>query len=129
MIDIREGPICWVNLKKRETRPQYGQPSVTWYSEYGIPDPQVMTGVPEVSLKTARIKHFPLFGEVVDLRWTGKDFNSGLIDRLTSDFSLKRAIMDSYDLEIDAKPSHSCWILTARELDAHGGNYGTAIWP
>ncbi len=45
VIDLPEGPIRWVTLKRDES----GY-STTCYSEYGIPGPQVAPGVPKVWL-------------------------------------------------------------------------------
>ena len=108
VIDIPEGPIRWVTLKCDES--EY---STTCYSEYGIPDPQVVPGVPKVWLMTVHLKSFPLLGKVVDLQWRGQDSQSGLIDRLMSDFSTRQAIMNIHALEIETYPSHGSWILTA----------------
>ena len=42
-----------------------------------------------MKISTARKKTFPLFGKVVDVKWKGKDCNTGLIDTISNDEAVK----------------------------------------
>ena len=137
VIDVNGSPISWVNIKKSVLTGHEVTDSNAefWSIEYGVPDSKIAPAFPKfpkVRIKTTRVKAFPLFGEVVSLRWKGKDFSLGIIDYLNGDVSLHRPIIVSCDLEIGAYPGHSCWILTARTWEADeswlgGGFRGTFI--
>ena len=118
LIEIPEGPIRWVNVRK-ETRQDL--PDV-YYTDYGVPDPRLEPNFSKtVRIKSVRKKNFPLLGEVVDLRWEllweGEDFGLAVINRLNSDFRLKEPIMKSRDVTIDTHGDHSCWIISTKTRD------------
>ena len=111
VIEIVEGPIRWINVR---TIPivAIGLESErhTYELVYGVPDPKVQSGFPEVRLEAIDVIRWGLVS--IGVRWQGKDFGLRLIDRLNDDVSPK-PIMDKCDLEIAANPEHSCWIVTA----------------
>ena len=80
--------------------------------DYVVPDPKVYPEFPKVTIRTVRVKGFPLFGKVIDLRWEGEDFGLGIIDHLNSDISIRGSLMNSYDLKVMVDPVHSCWALS-----------------
>ncbi|MFC1984460.1 hypothetical protein ACFLU0_00395 [Chloroflexota bacterium] len=86
VIDIPEGPIRWINLVKRD-RSRNSPPR--WWVVFGIPDERPNSKYQAVRIKTVRKKTFPLFGKVVDVRWKGKDYSTGLIDVLSNDEVVK----------------------------------------
>ena len=100
---------------------------------YGIPDSKVSDSYPKVKLYPSRIKTFPIFGKVVDVRWRGKDFGLGVADRLYEDILIRNQLMVSLGvaddtgsgteevlggsiggLHVTALPSHECWVISAR---------------
>jgi len=118
VIDIREGPIRWVNVVRRFS----GAPTFPTYQiKYGVPDPRLGPDSPEPQIKSVRKKDTPLVGNVVDLHWKGNDFGLGIISRLNNDVSLKHPIMESHDVTISTYVRHgifreypeaSTWIIT-----------------
>ena len=105
LVDIPEGPIRWINLR-RITHP------TDYFIDYGVPDLRLGPNSPKLLIKSVRIKNFPLLGEIVDLRWKGKDAGLGIIGLLNSDTSLKRPIMVSRDVYIQGYGKHRCWIIS-----------------
>ena len=81
--------IAWLNIRKVPELPGFP-------IDYVVPDPNVDPEFPKVIIRTLRVKAFPLFGEVIDLRWKGEDFGLGIIDRLNSDISIRYPLMNSY---------------------------------
>ncbi len=114
IIDTQDALIHWVNISK-DNDPDN---KALWYIEYGVPDSRITAGFPKVAIRTKRIKRVPILGKVIDLKWKGKDFGLGLIEGLSHDVSLKEQIMVAHDLDIDAYPEHSCWILTVEDVRA-----------
>ena len=114
IIDIQDALIHWVDVR-RDHDPDN---SASWYIEYGVLDSRITAGFPKVAIRTERIKRVLLFGKVVDLKWKGKDSGLGFIERLNQDVSLNKQIIYAHDLEIDAYPEHSCWILTVEDMIA-----------
>ena len=114
-IDVTSGPIRWVNFKEN----RYDEN--TKYMEYGVPDFKVKPTFPKVRIRSARVRSVPLVGNILDVRWRGKDFGLGLIDRLNGDVSLRQPMSNAFstgyligDLAIDAYPKNGCWILAER---------------
>lgn len=115
VIDIASGPIRWVNIKKDT----YGGGPVTltttgWDAEYGIPDSKIDTNFPVVRIETVLVKDLPVLGKVLNLGWKGNDVSLSVINRLTSDDSLRQLIFDFYELKIETYPKHGCWLLTVK---------------
>jgi len=123
VIDITEGPIRWVNVRKvTHSGGPEGGGGTDYYTEYGVPDSRLGPNSPKPQIKTVRMKTFPLFGKVVDLHWKGKDFGLEIISRLNSDTSLKDPIMRSRDVTIRAHGDHSCWIISTETRDIPSGD-------
>ena len=68
LIEIRDSPIRYVNLREHEGS-QYTNTAYT--NVYLVPDTRVPKGG-YLQLKSARVKTKPVFGRVVDLRWEAK---------------------------------------------------------
>ena len=109
LIEIYEGAIHWVNLVRKRM-----QTENWYYIKYGVPYPRLQPDSPHVRIKSVRIRTSPLFGQVVDLRWKGKDSGLGIISRLNSDISIKHPIMTQLncDVKIRAHGNHECWIIS-----------------
>ena len=86
VIDIPEGPVRWINILKRD-RGKDSPPR--WWVVFCIPDERPISKRQAVKISTARKKTFPLFGKVVDVKWKGKDCNTGLIDTISNDEAVK----------------------------------------
>lgn len=119
MIDIAEGPIRWVNVRKRQ--PRGPDASVAYYTDYGIHDSRLEPDSPRPRIESVRIKTSPLVGQVVDLRWRGEDFGLGIMGRLNSDVSIKGPIMRSRDVTIQAYSDHKCWTISTETRDRPSG--------
>lgn len=98
LIDIAEGPTRWINVVAVQ---QPNWVTNLWFI-YGVPDPRIEPNLTKVRIKSIRMKDFPLFGQVVDLRWKGKDIGLGIIERLNGDVLLKQPIISSCDAIITA---------------------------
>ena len=124
IIDIREGPIRWVNVGRigGDVDPVSGQ---LYYTDYGVPDPRLGRNIPRrrtTPLKPLEIhsvsKRSLLFlGKAIDLQWEGRDYGLGIVGRLNSDISIKQPIMESGDVTIRTYRIHRCWIITVETRD------------
>ena len=123
VIDIVEGPIRWINVTWG-TRASVAL-DTSWVDVYhslvfGVPDPKVRSGFPEVRLNAIPVRErerFWLSGRVIRVRWEGEDFGLGIVEHLSQNIQLPTASLESigevgYDFEIRARPDHGCWILT-----------------
>ena len=117
VIDVKRSPISWVNMLRRSALQTVS--GDVYAIEHGVPDSKITPVFPKVRIKATMVKDFPLFGEVVRLRWKGKDFSLGIIDYLNRDVSLPWPSIGS-GLEIGAYPAHSCWILTSVSSQRRG---------
>ena len=89
VIDIKEGPIRWINVVRGQA--PYGGP---FGSEYcGVPDSKITPGFPKVHIKAVPLRNFPIFGKTVGWEWKGQDFGLGVITALNEDNSLQRTVM------------------------------------
>jgi hypothetical protein len=86
VIDIPEGLVRWINILKKD-RSKDSPPR--WWIVFCIPDERPISKLQAVKISTARKKTFPLFGKVVDVKWKGKDCNTGLIDTISNDEAVK----------------------------------------
>jgi len=119
IIHVLDEPIRWINVRKETSG---GEHSTTYYyTEYGVPDSRLGPDSPEAQIETVRVKSFPLFGKVVDLRWEGRDSDLRIIGRLNSDDQLKQPIMESRDVTITAISDYSCWIMSTQTREVPSG--------
>ena len=84
IIDIPEGLIRWINV--RRVRSGGGGPAVGTYhyfTDYGVPDPKLGPDWRGKEIRSVRVKTFPLFGKVVELRWKGDDSSQKINHRLS----------------------------------------------
>jgi len=140
LIDILEGPIRWVNVRKETTSSgQPGGESTSYYTDYGIPDFRLGPDLSRLRIHSVRIKTFPLIGKVIDLQWKGKDYGLGIIGHLSSDDSIKPPMMRGRDVKISTNSDHRCWILSTKTWQAPSkelwecyqtiGRHLVAEWP
>jgi len=113
-VDIPDGPIRWCNLMEQQSwGPSPGGTKTNWFMRYGVPDQRLSLSLPEIKIKP-KLKKRGLLGTggVVDMQWEGKDGGIGIIDRLSSDVSLKSPIMNTGgDVEIRAYRRYGCWLI------------------
>ena len=104
VIDIGRGPIRWINVRV------YDQGENTVHiTEYGVPDSRHL---PEIEIDSVRVKTFPVFGRVIDVRWQGKDLGLRIVERLSSDAAIKGAIIGSGDeVAVVARGDHGGWLI------------------
>ncbi len=97
VVDISAGPITWVNVIKQDgsdrSPPQ-------WWFIFGVPDGRKMPKEGAIKLTTLRKKSFPIFGEVLDVSWRGKDMGSGLIGILSEDATIDEMIKRVKDMTV-----------------------------
>ena len=109
IIDIPEGPIHWVNVRKINDLDAGG--STDRYTEYLVPGPRIVSVLPRVHIWTEQVRDRWIFGEVVGLRWKGDDSGFGILNRLRFDLSLNPPLMNSGRVDI-FETRHGCWILS-----------------
>ncbi len=110
VIDIPRSPIRCVEV--RMLRDYEG---VTYWTEYVVPDSR---HIPEVSFRSMRVRTFPIFGRVIDVRWKGDDRGTGAIGRLTADLELNAAIVSAgAEIEVGSSPTRG-WFITHLSTDA-----------
>ena len=120
IIHVPDGPIRLIDVRKEHHGS--GDSSRTYYyTDYVVPDPRLEPDSPGAQIKAVRVKTFPLFGRVVDLRWEGWDSDLGIIGRLNRDDQLKQPIMESCDVTITAISDYSCWIMSTQTRDVPSG--------
>ena len=107
VIDILEGSIRWVNILKRDAG-QHNPPK--WWVVLGIPDERATSSRQQIKIKTVRKKNFPLFGKVVDVIWKGSEVDTGLVNTLTADVTIKTLSKSVGNLEI--KSQAQGWTVT-----------------
>lgn len=127
-IDITEGPICWVNVLRRQYSIPLGQLVTTYYAEYGVHVPRLkststmLTRIEQsFQIESVRLKASPFSSRVEDLRWEGEDLGLGIIERLNGDFQLKVVIMRNRDVQITARSdymTHKTYWVIRTEVDA-----------
>ena len=100
IIDIAEGPIAWVNVIKQDgsdkSPPQ-------WWFVFGIPDGRKMPNEGAIKLTTLRKKSFPIFGQVLDVTWRGKDMGTGLISVLSEDATVDELVKRVKDMTLQSR--------------------------
>ena len=122
VIDIADGPIPWVNVRKvvyQGGPPSSSGTSTTYYTDYGI---KVPYRLPRATIKSVRRKTFPVLGRVVDVDWRarGSDRGSALVAdvlrRLREDTWVREAIIATRDVRITGHLG-SFWVVSTETRD------------
>ena len=119
IIDIVDGPISWVNVRKVNSGSQ-DDASVDRYTDYGV---KVSYRLPNATISLVSRKNFPLLGEVDEADWRaeGSDTESGLVAgvlrRLWEDVQVRRAIIATRDVEI-TRSWLGCWVVSTDTNEA-----------
>ena len=115
IIDISEGPIKWCHVLRRDSKNNR-----KYRVEYAVPDSAIASKIHDISLshkqddisiKTDRVKKFPIFGKVVDMNWKSNRKNLKLVNSLNNDTTIKKTIMDTGNIEIRSYVEHGCWMI------------------
>jgi len=110
ILEIHQSPIRYV-----EVRLERDYEGVTYWTKYRIPDSRVIS---IVSIRSVRVRTFPIFGRVIDVRWDGDDGVTGAIEGLTADFELKAAIISAgAEIAVGSSPSDG-WFIRHPSTDA-----------
>lgn len=133
LIEIRDGPIRWVNVLRHAysgTAPGGG--GVIYTNVYLVHDRTTPKGG-NIELRSVRVKSVPVFGQVVDLRWEASlaktmmgrmpilkrkrvpvEMESNLIREMNEDISLKESLIRlKEDVTIHGFPGWG-WAMSAR---------------
>ena len=110
LIDIGQGSVRWINARVEDR----GETTVHM-TEYGVTDSRYL---PKIQIESVRVKTFPIFGRVIDVRWNGDDQGLGIVERLGSDSAIKDAIIGNGDeLTVVARRDQGYWLIR-REIRA-----------
>jgi hypothetical protein len=110
LVEIDRSPIHWANVTK-----WYNE---GWYyaTDYGVPDSNTL---PKLRLRSVRVRRFPILGSVVDVRWIGKDMETGVIGRLNADIELKTNIIGcKAEIIVHTSPECGCWLIAHNSAGA-----------
>lgn len=128
-INIGKGPISRINISRCTYQGLEGAES-DYRIDYVVPDSRMTKELAHIQLWVAFTRTEGFLGHrVVDLRWDGNDFGSGVKDLLNADESLKAQIMEvsAEDLQIGLNIEAKCWFITI--FYAHYASPpGHALW-
>jgi len=109
LIDIEERSIHWAHVLKD----MQGRSGPLYSVDYGVPDPR---NLPRLMVVAVRVKTFPLFGRVINIRWKvsqGGNCAKGIAQNLTDDKAVETAIIDTFrfgeELFVAADPERGYW--------------------
>lgn len=87
------------------------------YIHYGIPDPRLDKSYPKVRIKLVGKRSIPIFGNVTDFVWKGRDSGLKIIDRLNGDESIKHVGYGGRKVSIHLNSNHGCWVISTSRPD------------
>ena len=109
IVSVFSGPISWVNVLRRSHEGGTG-----YLLQYGVRDKR---DLPAVHIETVRVKAFPVFGQVVDVRWDGDDSGLGVADRLKGDGSISHCVANkNWNFTIQTPSRRRCWVVSERKV-------------
>ena len=115
LINIKDGPIRWINFKEaRKNKGRGGDYRCIYHMDYGVPLPNG-SRIMEERIFAAGLKRFFLFGPVVRIRWKGEGWGRIVANNLNADALMRKpTVMDS-GIELTWYPEHLCWIISTKE--------------
>ncbi|MBI2830447.1 MAG: hypothetical protein HYX81_04730 [Chloroflexi bacterium] len=119
VLDISGSPVGWVSVKI----PASGDDPIT--VEFGIPDSRRL---PPIEVQSKWKQTFPIFGRISDVHWEGDDGSTGIVQRLTSDDTIKTSIMYSCEVTVQSRPEHECWLIVQKRLSWNSPLYKAHQW-
>jgi hypothetical protein len=110
LVEIGGSPIHWANVRK------WVDEGVHYATDYGVPDSHTL---PILYLRSVRVRSFPILGSVIDVRWIGKDMETGVIGRLNADIELKTKIIAcKAEIIVHTFPECKCWLIAHNSASA-----------
>ena len=107
VLDIAQGPIRWINVREEGSGEDHG-----YITEYGVPDQRHL---PQLQIRSIRVKTFPVIGRVVDVRWEGTDGDLDILQRLSNDQAIKHSIMVTKDeVTVVTRHDRGCWLVVRK---------------
>jgi hypothetical protein len=103
LIDIEHSPISWINVRKWDNE------GPVYETDLGMPDSR---SLPDVSIRSVRVRAFPVFGNVIDVRWQGNDTALSVAQHLTADPAIRADIIANRDeITVRTCPQYGCWLI------------------
>ena len=104
IIEIGRSPIRWANVRKENHHE-----TTIYFTEFGVPDARRLT---DLRIRPVRVRSFPVFGRVIEVRWEGDDRTYGIGQQLSQDQVVKNLVIDTDDdVTVVARPDHGCWLI------------------
>jgi hypothetical protein len=100
IIGIEKGPVNWINIRK--SGGMESRDTLVYFFDYGIRDAKLTTDSP------FRTYHF------VNSHWEGTDHDSGVLEGLNNDHSLKQPFLEG--IRIAAVADYGCWIISKKQV-------------
>ena len=117
IIDITGSPIRWINVRLVGL----GDNSED-FVDYGVPDSRAL---PPIEIQSKWVRTFPVFGRIIDVRWEvvsiidvrwrdWRDTGIMIVQRLSSDDTIRNSIVDACEVTVRAVPESGCWLIIQR---------------
>ena len=115
LINIKDGPIRWINFKEARKSNGPGKDyHCTYNMHYGVPFTKGSRTTKQ-RISAARLKRFFIFGQVARIHWKGEGWGRTVANQLNSDELMGQpAVMDG-GIELTCYPDHLCWIISTKE--------------
>ena len=110
LINIEDGPIRWINNLRHDRRNGPKRRVIML-----IPDETITIGSRQVKIRTHRKKTFPLFGRTLDVSWSGKDHNLGLIEALSHDVEVLAFAKEFGDIKLKSHAKDKIWTMEVND--------------
>jgi len=104
LIDILDGGlITWINVVRKKRRDRHSGPK--YRAVLGIPDESIPMNHKQLRIKTVREKSFPVFGQVTDVYWEGKDDLQPLVKIFSDDVEIDNVVTDLGNMSVYTHPN------------------------
>lgn len=117
IIDITGASNLYVNILIY----QFEDSLASHYYVYCVPDARIHTKFPKIRIRLAPVRK-SWMGEMIGLKWKGKDCSLGIIEGLCQNTSVTKAILGTWQqesyasIEIASEPAYGCWSLTTNTI-------------
>ena len=121
LINIKDGPIHWINLIREEGITVSHVPVSKYHMDYGVP----LTNKSEItreSIFPVRLRRFPIFGPVVRIHWRSRGWGGKVADQLNGDPLMGQPTLMDASIELTYHPRNTCWLISARETRIRTAN-------
>ncbi len=115
LINIKDGPIRWINFKEaRKSKGLGGDYRCIYHMDYGVPLTKG-SSITKQRISAVRLKRFSIFGPVVRIRWKGEGRGRIVASQLNADALMGQAAVMDGGIELACYPDHLCWIISTNE--------------